>query len=362
MVDFDYCLLVLLLLLTWSVAFMVKKERSQSIALIVCVVVLAFFLGSRGFYVGKDTYAYRDYYDLVKTIPLSKVITSTFTQEYYFTLPYSLGYNLFAKALSYIFRPNTTIIVAASLLYMYGMYRFLSTQTKNYPLSTFIFLALGTYLIAFNVLRQTLAVSICMLAYVAYQEGKIRKSILLTVLAASFHISALLFFILFIYEKIQPNKKNFLSLTYGIIGTGVLGFFLCKPVLTLLHLYDRYLAQGFLDYNPNPMKFVLWIGLLGIIIYLYQKETDPLPKDQFIIWSFIIIHIVLNMIALQIGGFVRLSWYFQPFIILLLDQCASKIPARFYKTYVILVIIGSILYFLGSTLAMQYAIYHYWWL
>lgn len=201
--------------------------------------------------------------------------------------PYSLesGWMLLNWFISYIgFNFRTLLVVCAAInMYAYGklVYRYSNIPWMSYC----IFLALNTYTYMFGILRQSLAMSIVILAVMAFDSNK-NKALILSLLAFAIHRTAIIVLIFFYIMKKKPKKKQ-LFMTF-VLGWPL--FLIISPFIyrNIIIYMMRFFQKG---YQGTGLQWNYLMGLLiliGImIIFLYSFNNIKNPVECLSIWSII---------------------------------------------------------------------------
>ena len=108
---------------------------------------------------------------------------------------YEQGYTIFVKILSMFSKNPQILLFGCGIIQAICVFILINKTSKKPFLSTIIYLALPCFVICWSGLRQSIAISITMIAFLMIQEKKPVKFILLVVLAWLFHSSAIIFLI-----------------------------------------------------------------------------------------------------------------------------------------------------------------------
>lgn len=125
---------------------------------------------------------------------------------------YETGYIVFCKLLSYISRNPQILLISCATIQSVCLYVTVYKTSKMPFLTTIMYLALPCYYIFWSGLRQGIAISITMIAFLMIKEKKPIKFILLVVLAWLFHSSAIIFLIAYpLYHLKRSSILNIVS-------------------------------------------------------------------------------------------------------------------------------------------------------
>lgn len=238
--------------------------RSKSkLLFVVLSLILAFVVGFRGDSIGTDTHTYNAYYETL-----------------YFGGGYmELGWNYlsaifrFLNVPSYIFN---AIIAALSFLIMGCVI----WRHEEYRLaSIFVFYSVGLYFFMFNGMRQSFAMSICLLGMHFYVEKKNLLFIITILLASLFHYSSLLVLILYFFKinKLIGRKIYALLILSAIVG-------LIVPVDSLAIFSDKYAEKlTSTGVRDNILSLVVYLVFMNsFFIYLWYRSKENKEKDPWL--------------------------------------------------------------------------------
>ena len=225
------------------------------------------------------------------------------------------------------------------LFFLVGIY----TQSKDFLLSFFLFMALGMYFQTYNTVRYYFALSLvfCSMRYAVRREYE--KFIFVLVFAALFHKTALVVAVAYPFARMRWHK--WFAPVLAVIG--VSGLLLKERYLELfLRLYpsyvheEEYLAGGSISY-VNILRCVLTIALA---LLFYRQAVDKDAEAAF--------YLKLNVLALLMYGcfsfvpFVsRIGYYFNVSQILLIPLILTKLSGRTRKIVLGVTVAAGLLYF-----------------
>lgn len=156
-----------------------------------------------------------------------------------------------------------------------------------------------------NIIRMAFSSTLLMLAILQFSSGEFKKSLLLSVLAVSFHYSALLIVPLYILRKINP--KAYLSSIFLILSIlfGVIGF--TAIVVELINMLgftsEAYVVDKVLRYAQSDREggglirsitvFPFFILLFCIVRYKKLLGDNELAYIFFITFLFSLLNLFL---------------------------------------------------------------------
>ncbi len=296
-----------------------KMISSKKIYFFVITLLLVLVAGLRSTLVGIDLrHHYASNYYLYGTMPWSAI--KNFGLE--------VGIFVLSKFLNLFSLDVQWFIFVTSFLSLTPILIFLFKESKDFKVSVILFITYCIYYQHFNQIQQEIAVSFVLLAILFLNKKNYFGYICMTILAASFHTTALLTFALFFMRHINVNWK-----TIPLFLVGVAVALVClNPLFTLFAKifpeyawYSNNLTHGVGDKSLGVyISIILSFCLFAWSIYnlLFRKINNK--RYQFLILcSFVYFCsqlFTLNMIVLN-----RVGYYFLPFCLILCSENISLI-------------------------------------
>ena len=210
--------------------------------------LLGIVIGLRNENIGVDTPAYYEAYNATVNMSL---IQSTFLAHM------EIGYVFCTKICQYIGLNYFQFQLCYSLIMMLLFGNFIIKNTNHPYFATTVFLGAGFFAPTYNIIRQMMAIAICANAWPYIKNKQYIRSIIIIIIAASFHMTAILFsvaIILYIFRKKIIMRYGFtLFLIYLPI--------LLPSIFNLIQEYNPY--EGYADTDKVGLKggwvYVLWL-------------------------------------------------------------------------------------------------------
>lgn len=183
------------------------------------------------------------------------------------------------------------------------------------------------YAFSYNVIRNALAISIAYCAYHAFSNRKIILSFILVSIASLFHISALLFFPMFLIMLIVKMDKLAAIITFTFFSFGIylFGFSIIDWILNIVvskTTFARYIGSIFIqrtsssfffaaiqlfvsvtvlffmpnDKNKNISNIFIFL-LIANLVYIFGSLSDIFNRMYIvysIVWLFVIHYVNAN--------------------------------------------------------------------
>lgn len=252
-------------------------EVKNRISLIL-VSVFLFFFGFRGFIL-TDWVVYLPQYENMRW---DKVF------DYFNTISNNCepGFAILIMICKSVFPSYFFLCFIISLFNIYSLTVFFKRYTNNIPLGFLLFLVFEGVIIMSNLLRNSISISIFLLALPFLEERKPLRYFLMCSLAACFHISALLYIPLYFFLHIRFNKWFYVAV-FVFINVAFISH--VSIVLTIFQLLgiDEVMAMKVKAYTEmySSSISVFSIGYLerfasGILVILYYEKISAMHSGK----------------------------------------------------------------------------------
>ncbi|CUX62144.1 hypothetical protein BN3590_02692 [Clostridium sp. C105KSO15] len=321
-----------------------SSNRRRKIYLIVTFGVLILVAGLRDPSVGIDLAGhYAKRYNMIGSYSWSRI------PEFSATIGYEIGYCYYTGFL-HLFSSDVQFFVFVTSLIIYaGFGYFIYKESTDVVLSTEIMLFSCLYYMGMNVLRQELALSIALIAYTHLDNSErvlkdYIKFIVLILLAATFHSSAILCLLMVLFDRMRFTRKQI------VIGIGVMAIFYIfymKFYTVALNFfgtgnnYERYLTSATEGVgNINMQTFYNFLlafltFLLGYYVLVWEKRSNKnilledensycLARNESFMLYMALIAVAFRLLIFQMNILNRFSLYFTPFITILCPYAISS--------------------------------------
>lgn len=202
------------------------------------------------------------------------------------------------------------LFISLVSLFIICSYSDIIFKWSPYPLFSIFLFILVNYVPSCFILRQYLAMSICIIAFRFILTRDIGKFLILVIVASGFHITALVVIPLYFLYGINPHKKNLIIIVcISLIVAVFLATFLQKMVPSLLgEYYAHYIEdEGEGSYKRLIMKIFIFIAFLISIKCNLSKDNHGLLYLNFYL---MLLSILVCFAGLSIPAFFRLRDYF----------------------------------------------------
>lgn len=324
-----------------------SSKRKNMHFLIASFSMILIVASLRGESVGWDTANYeRGFYILNNNVGQNAVYYWTATHWEY-------GWQLLNKFVGlFTNNPQFFLFFVGLLIYLnIAIYIFYNTEeTASAFWPVFLFMTLSyLYPSSMNLMRQFLAISISINITTVLKNGKTKKRVFIAIalLLAAFemHHTAILYIVvlgLYLYNK--PSKR---ALLYA--GIGSVGAFLLFPViinywLRLFPQYGVFLSLGneyYEGFGFSAYSFVMcMIRIIFALLICTLDNNDEQNKQLYFLAFLNILAVGFTLLTMRTALAVRMSYYFDMFIIMIIPQLTNKFKSGKQFIYLTILILG----------------------
>ena len=226
---------------------------------------------------------------------------------------YEQGYTVFVKLLTLISKDPQILIVACGIIQSLCLFVLVYKNSKKPLLSTIIYFALPCFTICWSGLRQSIAISITMIAFLMIKEKKPIKFILLVILAWLFHSSAIIF--LLAYPLYHLRMSSIWKLTSVVI-------------IPFAYIFKEPLFKAFSVIFKDNAKIgdtgALTLFLIFVLIYVFliffgNSKNKQLNGCTNLFWLACIFQAFSGISQ----GALRVGYYFIVYAIIAIPEIVS---------------------------------------
>ena len=283
----------------------IKVQQSWVSFTILFVYVL--FVGCRGYNVGADTPMYVDRLREASTTPYLEFIASRgFIEPLFYSLVWVFG-NL---ANAWVF------FVFSSFVYFLVFLKFSFKYSNSLGWSIWILNSMGLATLAISNVRQSLAISLCLIAYMCLDKSK-WKPLLFVVLAICTHLSAIVFApMLFVNQLRKRNILLIIVVLLAIViiaGSELMGnLALSYALSTGKEVYETADEEG-----VGGLGMIVFLGLIVIMgAVSYFPKKDKYPSQYYSEFIAVSLALIVFIISRFNQGTMRLFWYYLAFCVI----------------------------------------------
>lgn len=313
-----------------TLIFLISKYSKKDLTLLY-IVVSSYVFGQR-WGSGTDFPGYYNYY------------LTNFKREYLYTY---LQEFIIKKDLNF-----GIIIFITYLITIILFVNFFKKITKNYNEITYLFLLSEIHFAMQSQIRNWLAIGFFINGYYYLKiENRKKLSFLLILLGLGFHKS-IIFILAILLVKI--SFQNFLKIRKMLLAIILILVFV--DIKIILKLFPNFHYYGYIMSKfgeslsiVSKLKFISLYFIYILYITYEKKDIEKTREDKFIEMG-AYIYLILSSISLNMGMFIRISYYFKVFELLYIFNILQYTKLRKLKiiptTYFVLYLLGCL--FTGS--------------
>lgn len=272
------------------------------------------------------------------------------------------GIRVIARISSLIYDDPATMMFLAAAITVILMTVTIVRNSDVYWLSLLLYIFLGCWHGCFNGVRQYLAASILFAGHCFIKERKLLQWLMIVIVAAMFHITAIIGVVFYFYAHIRVNYKNLiLSVLAAFIG---------------INLYDRIFGMigflksdtldfvgegaGYLTNSINPLRIaVAWVPV--VFYLLFRKYYGTENKRTAFYLNMTILHAVLMTTAMNSTYLGRVGIYTGIYNTITWPILLRKVERRSRSILIVLILLFYMAYWYeeasGETLVNFYWIF-----
>ncbi len=240
-----------------------------------------------------------------------------YTFTFYLERKKEAGFYMFTKLLSEIQLSTFFYFAVTSAILYFCLFFFIKRYAYNKIYALYFYYTIGLFAFSLAGLRQSLAMSLCLLAYGAIKKRKPAVFLLIIAVAFLFHKSAVFFLPAYFIGRIPWKPKYHIGI---LIGYGLLGIF-----------FNRFysLVASWMEYDygiestGNGSIFLIILLIIGFLGVIYRKELMAADKDSLLFLNMHFIVILLWIFRLFTRTAERPALYYLYGSIILLDRILS---------------------------------------
>lgn len=297
---------------------------------------LLFLLSAlRGERVGVDVRNYHFIFNIFGTNSLSARMTSL-SSGY-------PGYRLICRIVYILTGGSYRVMLAISAaVIIYGFFKFFYLKSDNCLMSASYFVLMYFFFHSLNVTRQFMAMAVMLLAFLALDEKKRLKFILLAAFAVSMHNVCILMLIYPILARIKWTKLLFAG--YCMLLTAGLLFveYAVRIFIAVFPRYSFYAAYHWQTTHGRriAVSLILLAAVLFALLLFSRKMFGGLgaspvrcpdrafPEPLWTFMSLTMIEIVLGIFYYNNTFYLRIQSFFSPFAVLFLPGVIERISKK----------------------------------
>lgn len=307
----------------------ITKRLKGGRKVFVTIVSIQFFLllFLKEDYLGVDFQTYIPCFSYISTLSFGELMGKLhFLKVADLIYPYSIesGYVVLNWIISFFGGNFRTFWFLYALFFSITLGVFIYRYSQDIMLSYMLILFLGVFTNSFGIIRQTLAMCVCLCSINSIETRNLKKFLIINVLAFMIHrISAIFLLLYFLYDiKITKQFMQKIIFIIGItyLSSGFIIKFVINPIM-------RLLGKGIIGNGQGSMNFLLLFFMLLLFLIVVSVDYERLDSFKELIFKAFIIAFILEILGTYNDEFARSVQLFMPLISVLIPDviCNSKI-------------------------------------
>ncbi len=313
-----------------------SKKSSKVIFGILCGIAICFVLGFKSHHMQPSDL--NTYYQNMK----NAINSSSWRTFYDPTSNFEIGYQFYVWLLSRIFIHPQWLFIITALICSASVIWFSFKYSKDPVLSITLFITVGSLVFEMSAIRQSLAMSICLVSTRYVKNNKFIPFIFMIVLAMLFHQSALVYLSIYFIGKFKYNWKYIVFLCVLSLCL----FIFIEPLIELMNAIlqrNSDYTSGVVYESGGIVAVMIYVLIMIFSIVFNNKQLKQNGNDTFFFFMLFIgfVFYILRYTTIQIAE--RISYYFAFSQIILLPNTVAQFEK---KEQIIIKVIVYVLAFL----------------
>lgn len=210
--------------------------------------------------------------------------------------------------------PEWSILTFFSIITLPIYLRFINRYSSNPLFSLLLFFLLGYYFISFNAVRQIFSMALLLFAMQYWREGNIKFSIFITMLAGMFHYSVFMAIPVYLLSLLNYQRIFYIALFFASLIISLSG--LADKIPLMLTSPDN-IENPFLSRSMTAAFKVLAPTIFIFYLIKFEKQFIKNNSVEFNLFFFAT---CLSIMFYGINYFIRINYYFEIWLIILLPS------------------------------------------
>lgn len=309
-----YLLLFFILIIVWLCIYAQndeKRYRWENFCCIAATFLFVLFSALRGKTVGADTVDYVRDYSVFAQYSYRKIF------EIYGDNP---GYYFLSK-----FAANMGVSLQlwfgiVALLYVGTVSKLISKYSTDKAFSYIMFLALGYYAFSLAGLKQTLAMTCTIWAFICLLEKKYVRFALLIIIASVFHLSSLIY-ILALGIWLIRKMKYFYSIMVAVFILFAINYVWIFNLIMSIIDNEHYNSYIGVEETYSPTVLLVQLAIIVTCLILVKWFEHSNDEDTRVFFGMACLGAMIQMFAFVVASSFRASMYYSLFGFILLPKC-----------------------------------------
>ena len=240
-------------------------------------------------------------------------------------LDWEIGFVLFTKVIVFFTKNHVIYLAIISAICFACTGWFIYKFSKKIWLSVILYVNLYFFFLSMNFLRQSIAISITLFAWQFLQKKKFLPYLVIIIIAALFHTTALIMIPVYFIVKIKPSTLLALLYCYALLFFYISSEGFLRLITNFFH--QEYQSSVFLSQGISLIYAVFPMIILVLSMILKNRLIEKKASNQYLI-SLAFLSVFLMIIMSRHAILERFSYYSYIYFILLIPEIISLFEKR----------------------------------
>ena len=324
---------IFLILFIYILGYIMKPNKikeNRKFYIIIIFSCLAIISAIRDYTVGVDTWQFCADFLRIGEMSFIEAIEKT---------RYEIGFITLCKILYIINTNEQILIIVTSIFIMGAVGKYIYEESTDVIMSSLIFVLLNCYAMYMSVMRQAIAISIILMAYVMFlKNDKKVKYIISVIIASFFHGSAIFMLILLLLKDRKFEKKYYYVAILVAIVSFVFSNMIFDVVTLVFPTYAGYKNSSFFASNYFASLINAIVALAFFSYGIMTNKDDDKDREKKNFYSFLILfNFLFYVLTVKINIFARVTTYFNVFNIIWIPMIIDNLKKNRNSNRIIII-------------------------
>lgn len=243
-----------------------------------------------------------------------------------------IGYKLLMRLAYKIFGEYSFLFfLLCAILTIIPVYVLIKKKAKYPSESLFYFVTLGFYVLSFNMVRQSIAMSLCFWALQFLFDKKFFKYMAIVVIACLFHITAIIMIPIYWISRTRLDTRKLIILMILLVLGGILFNPFFNYIASIIPQYNMYVNYNGEDAGIGTYLINIIYLVLIFLCIISRKSITENDKNNSILINIITLSTFFIVASFRGALFARLIYYWLMPITLLIPYL-TRIVKKIQRT------------------------------
>lgn len=308
---------LILLLVVQTILFDLNRKEGKIAYLILSFLEFQLFSGLRVPAYGDSQY-YTDLFVEISKTPFIDLFESNLEK----------GFVFFCYILSFISKRPQTLIFFSSLIMNVLVIYYIYRKSKMVWLSVILYVTFMYFFNGMNLMRFVLAYTILLYANDYVVKRQFLKFSTILLIAASFHFSVLMYYIIYLIYPLKLCKKNLLIIA---IPFSLLSITFMSAFEILIQLNDRYTSyesggEFYQSAYANILEFLISLSIFVFVVWNNKRILHRLQGDDKLFTWMLFVAAIFALMSINVMIIIRFVSLFSLISIIFIPNLISQMP------------------------------------